>query len=245
MLMQPNTSRMPTATHSISGHDLAAVAWCGNGVLVIEFHEVLVTSEGEYFTFARELRVTPTPDEYPDSMPEEALLDALRRWASADFPLLPVVVADAPRTSVVDLQTSSLRGLPVGAMRAHLWAAVDVTEADSFEIPTAAEVAALLDSGVFFAFGTKAKAAAHLAQLQAAGAYVAALAQGNTVPLSAVMAALDVDRVRARNLIQFARTNGYLGGGSQGRASGFLTRKAEELAGSARQALSQIEGTNP
>lgn len=77
---------------------------------------------------------------------------------------------------------------------------------------------------------TRAQLKAHLRQLLAVSEYAKAVMAGSKAPLVAVADALEVDAVKARNLIQFARQSGYLTSPGQGRSGGSVTLKAVETA---------------
>lgn len=224
---------------SPNGTPVVAVAWRGEDSIAVEFNEVLEVGADEYYLFTRETRLFGAPGDYPSCMPKESLEELLDTWLEHSFKHLPVIQAAraAGEFGGTSYSASQMKGVPFGDMFRRALLEFAGAEGESGlplltndEVDLAAENSDLLALKGW----TPVQIRAHLQQLQAVAVYVSALQEGSK-PIQAVAETLGVNETRARNLIQFARENRYLTGGSQGKASGAATRAALDLANEVRE----------
>jgi len=209
--------------------DFAAVAWRGDDLVVLQFYELLQDRTFMH-PFAREIRAYQPHVDDPDTIPVEELEERLERWVRSEYPHLPVIRIQDGAWPTTEYQDSGIRQVPFNQMTARVIREFGQQEVEgSFAGPSAEQLEFLVDHPEAFAGSSARQIAAHAAQLQAVDAYVKAIENGSTAPLKEVAEKLDVDHVRARNLIQFARNGGFLTGGrTKGRATGRPTKEAFE-----------------
>jgi len=231
---------------SRNAEPLAAIAWRGSDLIAVEFHAILETEVGN-FPFAREVRFFEVVDGYPDRMPVDDLLRLLEVWRKHEMPLLPLykvaeLTGDSGGFYSRQYSAAELRQAPFSEMRKRLLLEYSAQDAeDRFNAPEAKDLELVAGHPDWFAATgwTARTSTAHLAQLAAIAPYMASL-ESNQPPIQCVAKTLGVSANRARNLIQFARENGYLGGGSQGASRGKPTRKAADLADTVREVAAAI-----
>lgn len=231
---------------------LAAIAWRGKDVIAIEFHELLEISEAEADSFARELRIFEASDFFPQAVPVETLEEMLDNWIENIYPLLPVIQeSDARREQGLEAMwptseysSAASRQAPVSEMRRIvLQRYMEELVPMPFIAPTDEQVARIIDAPEWLAETgfNRAQSKSRLQQLQAVGYYLEAL-QNREAPIQYIAQKMDIDPIRARNVIQFARDQKYLVGGSQGLSRGMPTRLAVEMAQLARRIADEIGG---
>ena len=233
---------------------LAVVAWRGPEVVVVEIHEILETGGDEYFPFVRETRVFQVADEYPQQVPEEVLNQLLTVWVKYQRHLLPLYEeqednrnSGQPGWQTLQYGVNEIKQAPYADMRKRLILDYATSEPQElFVPPSQSDIDLLAEHHDWLSLTrfTRSQSRTHLQQLQAIGAYMEAMQsrsepsnqtkQSKLQPVQHVAEVLSVSPVRARNLIQFSRDNGYLKGGSKGTGQGLPTKKAVDLANQAR-----------
>lgn len=229
-----------------SAGSFGAVAYRGSETITVQFHELLETEQDERYWFLKEIRHFAPSYAYPARMPDDELRRRLLNWIKRDFPELPAEEeaqsATPPRFAGLHIKIEDARTSPLGQMLTAL-DAFDSKREVQFEYspPTQDDIDILLAHSEHLGFHTRAIAQSHLDQLRAVGAYVTALGARSRAPLQEVAKTLNISHVRARNLINFARTNGYLAGDqTRGRATGFVSVSAAHLSQTARERASYL-----
>ena len=224
--------RMTTVFSEPSEGDVhAAVAWRGEKIMAVEFFDVLapVDFDGTY-PFRRELRIYEVIGEMPLKMSVEELEDRLKLWVENDRSQLPAIqhASQLEAYPVSSYSSTDVRGAPLPQMEAEVVRAfAERTMDEDFTGPTNEECDILLSGSDTLEFKSMKTLASHLQQLQAVAAYVSAIESNSPHPLQVVAKNLEIEHVRARNLIQFARDNKYLTGGqNKGKAAGYATTEA-------------------
>lgn len=221
---------------------LAAVAWRGEDLITIAFYEHLVDQTGYFVeTYLWEVRAFALPDDYPLAVPAEELSERLTRWAKHD--LMHLQGNYNNRWS-----ERSLRNVPFHRMAQEAVAAYFNSEADTeLVLPTEEELNACRAAGPWTEFRSTRDMESAFDQLKAVAAYVAAVNAGDPKPVVAASRTVfgDEDQThvtRLRNLIQFARQNGYLTTLQHGRSGGVPTRKVLDLIASIKERAAHANG---
>ena len=215
-----------TGIHECDEGSFIAAAFRSPSMTVLAFYEALTGQDGQtHLLVTSEVRVRATPDDAPDAVPLETLEDALDAWIAQGGPEETVYGAFEERR-IGDLPFRRMWQMASVAFFAD---AVEGT----FEVPSDDDFALARSSGELFDYRTLREFDAAVEQLKAVGAYLRAVADGDTKPLQKVAIALGLTEgsglTRARNVIQFARQNGLLTKARPGHAGGSATREAIEL----------------
>ena len=208
----------------------AAVAFRGEDLIAVAFYEHLVDAASEEYVFTHlwEVRALPVPHGYPNAMPAEELEERLLRWEAHEVPHLQSEYSD-------QLAERSLRSVPFHRMAQEVVADYFGQEASTeLVLPTEEQLDACRAVGAFPGFRSSRDMESAIDQLKAVNAYVTAINSGDQRPIVAAARMMFGDETsthitRIRNLIQFARQNGYLTKPQHGRSGGIPTRKALEL----------------
>lgn len=245
MAETPSQDERLTTVLSDDG-SLTAVAWRDDDLITMGFYENVVDRDSNeyYFTHLWEIRAFATPDDYPLAMPPEELTDRLSRWFLNDFPHLDGGYGSLPES----WSERSLRRVPFHKMAQEAANAYFNSEGQTpLVLPTHAEMEACRQHGLPNWFRSIRDMDSAFDQLTAVSAYVEAVNAGATKPVVAAALTMFGDEepthvTRVRNLIQFARQNGYLSKAQHGRSGGVATRKALELVEAIKTQATAHEG---
>lgn len=226
----------------------AAVAWRGEDLITLAFYENLGASDGEYvYTYLHEVRAFAVPDDYPQAMPVEELSKRLQQWEAYDLPRLDAAIGPN------EISPRGLRAVPFGQMKqAAVFAYLDSEAPAPLVLPTEQELDCVRAAGPWPEFRSSRDMESAFEQLKAVAAYVAAVEAGEPKPIVSASRTLFGDEARVnvtrmRNLIQFARQNGYLTKSQyerpgHGRPGGIPTRKAMDLCVAIKERAAQARG---
>jgi hypothetical protein len=222
---------------------LAAVAWRGEDLITVAFYENVVSQETDEYVFTHlyEIRAFAAPDDYPLAMPPEELAARLERWSRFDYKEIQSEYHNG-------LSERSLRNVPFHRMAQEAASAYFDSEASSdLIVPTDEDLSACRAAGPWVEFRSVRDMDSAFDQLKAVAAYVAAVSAGDPKPIVAAARTMFGDEeqthvTRLRNLIQFARQNGYLTTLQHGRSGGVPTRKALDLIASIKERAAHANG---
>lgn len=220
---------------------LTAVAYRGEDLITVEFYENVVDTENNDYLFTHlwEVRAFAPSNDYPLAMPVEELAELLERWAKADRNFLQGGYEN-------QISERSLRGVPFHRMQQEAATSYYNSEAEApLNLPSPEELDVCRSAGLPQWFRSSRDMESAFDQLTAVAAYVEAVSSGAGKPVLEAASVVFGDQepihvTRLRNLIQFARQNGYLTRAQHGRSGGMPTRKAFDLCEAIRSQARQV-----